>query len=173
MGTLVTLGGGVTEHETSQDGRPLKGRLLVATPGLLDTNFFRTVVLVVEHTDEGAAGVVLNRPTDTELAGPLEDWRGMAADPPLVFFGGPVSPTDAVCLARSGPDGRPPGFEPVVDGLGVLDLSVRAHEMHPRVDRLRVFAGYAGWDAGQLERELREGAWYVLDADPEDALTSE
>jgi putative transcriptional regulator len=151
----------------------LKGRLLVATPRLLDENFFRTVVLVVEHSEEGAAGVVLNRPTDTELGGPLEDWRGKAADPPLVFVGGPVSPEDAVCLARSAADAQPPGFEPVIGGLGVLDLSREAHEIDTGVDRLRVFAGYAGWEPGQLETELEDGAWYVLDADPEDALTSE
>lgn len=151
----------------------LKGRLLVATPGLLDQNFFRTVVLIVEHNDEGAAGVVLNRPTETELSGPLEDWRGKAADPPLVFVGGPVSPDAAVCLARSHSGAQPDGFEPVVGGLGVLDLSGEAAVMQTEVDRVRVFAGYAGWDSGQLERELAEGSWYVLDADPEDALTSE
>jgi putative transcriptional regulator len=151
----------------------VKGRLLVATPGLLDENFFRTVVLVVEHSDDGAAGVVLNRPTETELGGPLSGWRPKAADPPLVFVGGPVSPDSAVCLARSGPDGGPPGFEPVIGGLGVLDLTRAAGESQEGVDRLRVFAGYAGWQAGQLERELEEGAWYVLDADPEDALTSQ
>ena len=151
----------------------LKGRLLVATPGLLDENFFRTVVLVVDHTDEGAAGVVLNRPTSTELGGPLSDWRVKAADPPLVFVGGPVSPDSAVCLARSAPGSKPPGFEPVVGGLGVLDLSREAEESQNGVDRLRVFAGYAGWESGQLERELADGAWYLLEADPEDALTSE
>jgi putative transcriptional regulator len=116
---------------------------------------------------------VLNRPTSTELGGPLEDWRALAADPPLVFVGGPVQPDGAVCLARSSPGEPPPGFKPVVDGLGVIDLSERADDMVRGVDRLRVFAGYAGWGEGQLERELAEGAWYVLDADPEDALTSE
>jgi putative transcriptional regulator len=151
----------------------LKGRLLVATPALVDENFFRTVILVVDHNEEGAAGVVLNRPTSTELGGPLEDWRGLAAAPPLVFVGGPVQPDGAVCLARSAPGAPPPGFKPVVDGLGVVDLNVRAEDMRAGVDRLRVFAGYAGWGEGQLERELAEGAWYVLDADPEDALTSE
>jgi len=151
----------------------MKGRLLVAAPGLLDENFFRTVVLLVEHSDEGAAGVVLNRPTDTELSGPLSDWRGKAADPPLVFIGGPMAPDSAVCLARTAPGSPPPGFEPLVDGLGVLDLSREGPDARSGVDRLRVFAGYAGWGAGQLERELAEGAWYVLDADPEDALTSE
>jgi len=151
----------------------LKGRLLVATPGLLDTNFFRTVVLVVDHNEEAAAGVVLNRPTSTELGGPLEAWRGMAADPPLVFVGGPVEPEAAVCLGRITPDASPPGFQPVVDGLGVIDLGRRPSEVGAGVDRVRVFAGYAGWNAGQLERELEEGAWYLLDADPEDALTSQ
>lgn len=155
----------------TEEGKTLKGQLLVATPGLLDPNFFRTVVLVVEHSDEGAAGVVLNRPTETELAGPLDPWRPMAADPALVFVGGPVSPEGAVCLARTGPDDPPGGWQPVVDGLGVLDLSREADEVSPGVDRLRVFAGYAGWEPGQLERELREGSWYVLEADPEDALT--
>lgn len=154
----------------NEDARELRGRLLVASPVLVDENFFRTVVLVVEHNDEGAAGVVLNRPTDTELGGPLEAWRPLAADPALVFVGGPVSPDAAVCLARSAPDLRPPGWQPVVDGLGVLNL---AEELDlAGIDRLRVFAGYAGWGPGQLEAELEEGSWYVLQADPEDALTS-
>lgn len=155
----------------TDDARELKGRLLVASPVLLDENFFRTVVLLVEHNEEGAAGVVLNRPTETELGGPLEAWRPLAAEPALVFVGGPVQRDGAVCLARSAPDARPPGWQPVVDGLGVLDLSGESHDL-AGVDRLRVFAGYAGWGPGQLEIELEGGSWYVLEADPEDALTS-
>jgi putative transcriptional regulator len=151
----------------------LKGRLLVATPALLDPNFFRTVVLLVEHNDEGAAGVVLNRPSETSLTGsPLEAWEGVAAEPSLVFVGGPVQPAAAVCLARARPDASPAGFEPVLDGLGVLDIGREFADLKPALDRIRVFAGYAGWDAGQLEGEIEEGAWYVLDADPEDALSS-
>ncbi len=151
----------------------LRGRLLVATPGLVDRNFFRTVVLVVEHTHEGAAGLVLNRPSETQLSeGPLEDWSELAAEPPLVFVGGPVSPDAAVCLARTAPEAEPPGWQPVIGGLGVLDLTRELEEVGPTVDRIRVFAGYAGWGGGQLETELEEGSWYVVDADPEDALTS-
>jgi putative transcriptional regulator len=151
----------------------LRGRLLVATPGLMDPNFFRSVVLVVEHNDEGAAGVILNRPSDTDLDdGPLEDWRPLAADPQLVFVGGPVAPDGAVCLARMSPDSQPPGWQPVIGGLGVLDLSHGVEEIRDGVDRIRVFAGYAGWGAGQLEEELDTGSWYVVDADPEDALTA-
>jgi hypothetical protein len=71
----------------------LRGRLLVATPGLIDPNFFRTVVLVIAHTSEGAAGVVLNRPSDTEVSpGPLEEWAEAAADPALIFVGGGGGP---------------------------------------------------------------------------------
>src|SRR5947207_14010406 len=101
----------------------LKGQLLVATPNLYDTNFFRTVVLIVEHNDEGAAGLVLNRPSDAELDdGPLGAWGDLAADPALVFVGGPVQPTAAICLAHKTPDAAPEGWHPVVNGLGVLDL---------------------------------------------------
>lgn len=156
----------------AEDAETLKGRLLVATPGLLDPNFFRAVVLMVEHSEEGAAGVVLNRPSETELDGPLIDWRDMASDPPLLFVGGPVNTDSAVCLARSAHDARPEGWAPVVDGIGVLDLSLEADQVRRGVDRLRVFAGYAGWGPGQLEAELEEGSWYVLDADPEDVLSS-
>jgi putative transcriptional regulator len=139
----------------------------------MDANFFRSVVLIVEHTDEGAAGVVLNRPSETELSeGPLEDWSPFAAEPQLVFVGGPVAPDSAVCLARTGPGSAPPGWQPVVGGLGVLDLSLEVGDVREGIDRIRVFAGYAGWGAGQLEDELESGSWYVLDADPEDALTS-
>ena len=156
-----------------EQGGSLQGRLLVATPGLVDANFFRSVVLIVEHNEEGAAGVVLNRPSDTELReGPLEDWSPLAADPQLVFVGGPVQPDGAVCLARVAAETPPPGWKSVLGGLGVLDLRTTFDDVRSGVDRLRVFAGYAGWGAGQLETELEEGSWYVVDADPEDALTS-
>jgi putative transcriptional regulator len=155
-------------------GESLKGRLLVATPGLYDANFFRTVVLVVEHNDEGAAGLVLNRPSDSGLGdGPLGEWSDLAADPPLVFVGGPVQPSAAICLARRGPSGEPDGWQPVVGGLGVLDLGRELDDVRTDIDRLRVFAGYSGWGAGQLESEIEEGSWFVLEADPEDALSSQ
>jgi putative transcriptional regulator len=155
------------------DGTMLRGKLLVAAPGLLDPNFFRTVVLLVEHNDEGAAGVVLNRPSETGLSdGPLSDWAVLAADPALVFVGGPVQPTAAVCLARAGPDGSPDGWQQIIGPLGVIDMGRELSDVRA-LDRVRVFAGYAGWGPGQLEREIEEGAWYVLDADPNDALSSE
>jgi putative transcriptional regulator len=158
----------------SHNNGTLKGRLLVATPGLVDPNFFRTVVLVVEHNDDGAAGVVLNRPSEVPLSpGPLAEWDTFAADPPLLFVGGPVSEDNAVCLGRLNPNVTMPGWEPVIGGLGVVDLGGEVKEAKGVLDRVRVFAGYAGWQSGQLEDEIDEGAWYVLDADPEDALSSQ
>lgn len=149
----------------------LKGKLLVATPGLRDPNFFRTVILLLEHNEEGAAGVVLNRPSDTDYEGPLEPWSPVAARPPVVFVGGPVQPSAAVCVASLEPGVHVDGFAPVFGGLGTLDLSKPPEAVAPDLERIRVFAGYSGWEAGQLEHEIDEGAWYVLDADHEDAFT--
>jgi putative transcriptional regulator len=157
----------------SADGST-KGRLLVAAPALIDPNFFRTVVLMVEHTEDGAAGVVINRPTDVELAGgPLEEWTDLAASPPLVFEGGPVSREHAICLARVYPNTALDSWQPVVGGVGVVDLGAEQHTLRTALDQVRVFSGYAGWGPGQLEAEIDEGAWFVLDADPNDALSTE
>lgn len=149
----------------------LRGRLLVATPDLGDPNFDRSVVLLLEHTPEGAVGVVLNRPSETPLDEAGTEWDGwdeLASDPPVVFVGGPVARTAVICLARLG-EGGAEGFQPVLGDVGIADLT-----RPPRgIDAVRVFAGYAGWGDGQLESEVAAGAWFVLDAVPDDALTSD
>jgi putative transcriptional regulator len=159
------------------DLAPAAGRLLVATPVIAEPTFGRTVVLLLRAGgDEGALGVVLNRPTGTDLASVLPGWDGLAADPPLVFQGGPVQQTAAVCLARlrSGvEDGE--GLAPLATSgpgprFATVDLDAEPGTVAPSVARLRVFAGYAGWSAGQLEGEVAEGAWWVLDALPDDAF---
>lgn len=151
----------------------LKGRLLVATPVLGDPNFDHTVVLVLEHGDDGAVGVVLNRPTGTELREPLPAWHRLAAEPPVVFVGGPVAPDAAICLARSWPDESVNAFEPLVDTLGTVDLSIDPDEVASALAAVRVFVGYAGWAGGQLEGEIEAGAWFVVDATPDDALSAD
>ncbi len=147
-------------------------RLLVATPELGDPNFDRTVVLLLEHTPEGAVGLVLNRPSGTDLDAVGADWNGwdaLAVGPPVLFVGGPVSRTAVICLARlAGPEQKAAGFQPILGDVGVVDLS----EEPAGVDSVRLFAGYSGWGAGQLEGELGAGAWFLLDALPEDALTA-
>ncbi len=151
-------------------GDRLRGRLAVASPALGDPNFARTVVLLLDHGDGGALGVVLNRPSETVIDDPLPQWRFMAAEPAVVFVGGPVSRTSAICLARScQPDGST-GWQPLFGRLGTLDLGLDPEEVGVPIERLRIFAGYTGWGPGQLEDEIAAGAWFVVTAEPEDAL---
>jgi len=152
------------------------GRLLVATPVLGDPNFKRTVVLLVEHEDEqGSLGVVLNRPTSIPVGQVLEPWTELATDPSVVFTGGPVSPNSALALAHVPGSDEPVGWHPL-DGapamtrLGLVDLDAPPGLLAAAIVSLRVYAGYAGWSAGQLQAEIEEGAWYVVPADPSDAF---
>lgn len=134
----------------------LGGRLLVASPLLVDPNFFRTVVLLLQHDEEGALGVVLNRPSAEAVADHLPAWAPAVGEPAVVFVGGPVEPPIAIALEASPVPAEPTG----VDGVGILDL-----ERDPASTELvRVFSGYAGWGPGQLESELEEDAWVVVDA---------
>jgi len=154
-------------------GSSLKGKLLVATPALGDGIFDRSVVLVIEHDDtEGAFGVVLNRPSTTDVDGALPEWGRLAASPPVVFVGGPVSPEAAICLARMS-SGDAEGWVPVVGAVGALDLSQDPDMLAAAVDEVRLFSGYAGWTTGQLEGEIEAGAWFVVDALEDDVLNPE
>lgn len=160
----------------------LKGRLLVANPAMPDPNFHRTVVLLLAHQDDGALGVVLNRPSELDVDSPLPRWQRLVAYPPVVFVGGPVAPGAAICLARV-PDPPPEvglgdnlpteglgGWMPLVGELGTLDLEGDPDDLVVKVEAIRVFAGYAGWGPGQLEGEIDAGGWFVVPAEPADAL---
>jgi len=152
----------------------LRGRLLVATPDLEDPNFFRTVVLVLEHQAAGAMGVVLNRPsTGTQVGAPLPAWAALAAAPAVVFVGGPVQPEAAIGIARRVDRDDPDGFAPLFADLGTVDLERDPEAVTPRVDRVRVFAGYSGWGPGQLDQELDAGGWFQLAVDPSDLWSAE
>jgi putative transcriptional regulator len=152
----------------------LTGRLLVATPALTDPNFDRSVVLLLDHDEEGTLGVVLNRPTPVDVSSVLEPWAELAGTPAVVFQGGPVSLDSALALAvvPGGVDGRedggPLGWRRVYGAIGLVDLEAPPELLAPEVGALRVFAGYAGWAPGQLEDELIEGAWYVVESEPGD-----
>jgi putative transcriptional regulator len=146
------------------------GRLLVAGPALFDPNFARTVILMLEHDAAGAVGVVLNRPTKAELSEHLPSWWLFAAEPRVVFIGGPVGEGGGLGLARGHGGAVLEGWSEVA-GLRALDL-----EMEPDVDdelEVRIFAGYAGWSPGQLEGELVSGSWIVVDAEGDDVFTAE
>jgi putative transcriptional regulator len=149
----------------------LTGRLLVATPTLKDPNFERTVVMLVAHEPGGTLGVVLNRATEITVAEVLDGWGGLAGDPSVVFEGGPMQPESAICLARSrSATGRVAGFNRVSGSVGTLDLSQDPESVKDKILGVRVFAGYAGWEEGQLEHEIGVGSWFVFDALPGDAF---
>jgi putative transcriptional regulator len=149
----------------------LRGRLLVASPPLVDPNFDRTVVLMLEHGVDGALGIVLNRPSDTDLDDVLPEWRPLAADPTVVFSGGPVSPDAVIALAR-GNGATIEGFVPVLGDLGTIDLALDPLDLGAPLDALRVFVGYAGWAPGQLEGELAQGGWFTAELDPNDPFVT-
>ncbi|MDQ3979096.1 MAG: YqgE/AlgH family protein [Actinomycetota bacterium] len=151
----------------------LKGRLLVATPALGDPNFDHTVVLVLEHGEEGAVGVVLNRPTTTDLAHALPTWHPLAAEPKVLFSGGPVAPDAAICLGKPWPGEEAEGYEPLFGAVGTVDLTLEVEDLAPALQGIRIFVGYAGWDEGQLEGEIEAGAWFVVDSHPDDAMSPE
>lgn len=164
------------------------GRLLVANPLLPDPNFDRTVVLLIAHNDDGALGLVLNRPSQMDVGEPLPQWEHLAAAPAVLFLGGPVQHQAVICLARNlppsavGPPGSADGagdagaadddgWKEVAPGVATIDLDQDPGAVTDRVRQVRMFAGYAGWGAGQLEGELEAGAWWVVNAEPGDAFT--
>jgi putative transcriptional regulator len=160
-------------HEADLGTATLRGRLLVASPLLGDPNFERTVILLIEHGPEGALGLVLNRPSEMPVDEVLPQWESRAAVPKAMFIGGPVQPNAVICLART--DGDTGGDEgandllatTAVPGIAMLDLDGDRDDVGEEV-ALRCFAGYAGWSEGQLEAEIEEGSWFVLDPLPDD-----
>jgi putative transcriptional regulator len=148
----------------------LRGHLLVAGPALLDPNFRRTVVLVGEHGEEGAMGVVLNRPSVVTVFEAVPALAGLVDENEHVWFGGPVQPEAIVVLSEFEDPERAAAV--VVGSVGFLPAEVEPDELGA-LERARVFAGYAGWGPGQLESELAEDSWIVEQAVPDDVFWAE
>ena len=149
------------------------GDLLVATPALLDPNFERTVVLMLDLDDSGALGVVLNRPSTVPVREVLPDWTDLAGEPDVLFQGGPVSTDSALAVGAaaalgSDPDVEPVGFRRLYGDVGIVDLDTPTEIVAPALTGMRIFAGYAGWGEEQLAGEIREGSWFVVPSMPED-----
>lgn len=151
----------------------LVGKLLVATPILQDPNFARSVVLICQQDEDGYMGLVLNRPLEAEIAEHLPEWQHLCSAPQRIFEGGPVQREVALALGRHAPGDPGEGWTVVSDVLGLLDLGRDPAELWGELERLRIFSGYAGWAAGQLEGEVREQAWFVVEADPGDPFTED
>jgi putative transcriptional regulator len=143
-----------------------RGRLLVATPMVADF-FHRTVVLMIEHSGEGAVGVVLNRPSEVRVADAVPSLAEAAGEDGLLHVGGPVA-TDSVLALGDFEDPGSAGT-PVIGSIGLLDPEA----LDAGVRRVRVYAGHAGWAPGQLDGELEAGAWVVVDSQPDDPFEDE
>jgi putative transcriptional regulator len=151
----------------------LTGRLLVASPQLADPNFSRTVVLVLDHDEDGALGVVLNRTSEVAVSDAAAGWSELAADPAVVFGGGPVEPDAVVALGRSAARVGADLDAMLDEHVRLVDLTADPVLERLELDKVRVFAGYAGWAPGQLEGEIDQGAWFAVDAEPGDVFTDD
>jgi putative transcriptional regulator len=149
----------------------VRGNLLIAGPGLLDPNFWRTVVLVVEHSDEGAFGLVLNRPSETTVGDAIPEIAELVEPDEILFIGGPVQPSAVIVLGHF----EDPGDAALLafDDVGVLAAGPPPEELGAGLRTARAFVGHAGWGAGQLDEELERGDWILEPGRLEDAFCTE
>lgn len=151
----------------------LTGRLLVAAPDLEEPSFSRAVVLVLDHDEDGALGLVLNRASGTTVHETAEAWSELVSDPPVVFGGGPVEPDAIVALGRTEAHAGADGGTLLDTHVRLVDLSADPVLEGLELASLRLFAGYAGWAPGQLEHEVELGAWFPVEAAAEDVFTAD
>lgn len=164
----------MADRRARVSGAVAPGMLLVATADLLDPNFSGTVVLLLDADDDGTLGVVINRPSPVAVDDVLEPWGHLVDEPERLFVGGPVGPEAALAVGRlRGGGDVPPGFRPVAGSLGLVDLDAPTELISGALSGLRIFAGYAGWGAGQLADEIREGSWHVVAGEPGDAFVED
>jgi putative transcriptional regulator len=148
----------------------LRGNLLVAGPSLVDPNFRHTVVLIGDHGDDGAMGVVLNRTSPVAVSDAVPPMAPLVDPGETVYLGGPVQPQSVVVLADFVEPERAGAL--VLATVGFLPGTVDDPDELGGLNAVRVFAGYAGWAAGQLEDELEEGSWLVFPARTVDVFSS-
>ena len=147
----------------------VRGQLLIAGPSLLDPNFWRTVVLMIEHTDEGALGLVLNRPSETTVGEAVPQLDELVDADDQLFIGGPVQPSSVIVLAE---------FEDATDAaliafenIGVIGTGSSPDSLAAGVRTGRAFVGHAGWGPGQVDSELERGDWILEPARRHDAFS--
>jgi len=151
----------------------LRGKLLIASPAIVDPHFRKTVVLLAEHTDEGAMGVVLNREADVTVGEAVPGLAYLAGgDDVAVHVGGPVSANAVTVLAQFTDPERAALL--IDEDVGFAPAEAAdSEDISEAVLRSRVFAGHAGWGAGQLEAEMEEESWIVEVPLPEDLFTQD
>ena len=146
------------------------GRLLVAMPVLDDPAFARSVVLIIDHDEDGALGVVLNRASEVPVTEATDALIDLIPAPGVLFGGGPVEPDALVAIGRAHDDAVRTDTT-FVEGLRLVDLDQDPVIAGVELTQVRLFAGYAGWAPGQLEHEVWHGAWVVIDSEPSDVFT--
>jgi len=146
----------------------LHGQLLVASPTMGDPNFARTVVAIANHDEDGALGIVLNRPSETEVVEAVPELEDVVDADEVVFVGGPVQPASIVVLAEFEDPGEAAYL--VVDGIGLVSDRTGLDRLGVATARRRVFAGYTGWGPGQLEAELEREDWILEPVRPDDVF---
>ncbi len=151
--------------------QPAAGSLLIASATLVDPNFARCVLLVLDSNSDGSLGVILNRPSDTPVGEVLTPWQDVTSEPGVFFRGGPVELNAALAIGAIAEGDEPPGWRPLTGSLGMVDLDSPPDEFLGRLTALRVYAGYAGWSADQLESEIAEGSWHVVPATETDLFS--
>ena len=147
----------------------LQGQLLIAGPAMLDPNFARTVILIGEHSQEGAMGIVLNRPSEARVADAVPDLAELVDEDALVYVGGPVQPTAVTALAEFDDPGEAATM--VFGAVGFARGDADPALLAAATRRARIFAGYAGWSPGQLEAELEQGDWIMGAPEPDDVFS--
>lgn len=148
----------------------LAGKLLVASPMLRAPEFVRTVIALLDHNEDGALGLIINRPGNASVLEVVPPVADIASAPAVVFSGGPVEPQVAIALGVTADGSTSDGWRPIVGPLVTVDLDYDPALLAASLRELRVFAGYAGWSGGQLEGEIAEGAWYVVERLPGDTF---
>jgi putative transcriptional regulator len=151
---------------------PPTGSLLIASATLVDPNFARCLLLVLDADADGSLGVILNQPSETPVSAVLGPWQALASEPGVLFRGGPVEGNAALALGSLRGALQPPGWRPLRGRLGLVDLDVDPDACVDALAGVRVYAGYAGWGAGQLDAEIAEGSWHVVDSADADLFTS-
>lgn len=156
----------------------LTGRLIVAVPRPHDRDeddlFARSVVFVLHHGDDGAQGLVLTAPLDAGVDAVLPGWQQVVSTPDRLFHGGPVGLDRAIALANVPGHDEVLGTTRLFGSLALVDLDAPPALVAGDTAGMRIFAGSAGWDVGQLDEELDNGWWLVVeheigdlfDADP-------
>jgi len=160
--------GAIPEYRLHMGGKPSKGKFLVASRSIGDPRFSETVILLIAHDSSGTIGLIINRPTKVRLSDLFPNIAGLQKKTDTVFVGGPVGRNEIFMLIRS--RGLPEGALYVMKEMYVstsMAVLKRIANDSKAQEKFRLYDGYAGWAAGQLEREVLRGDWHVLEADAE------